>query len=70
MLVITNRNINHKELDDNIGDETAFGEQVNEKGPNELRLAHATKAGGKWKVELVPEPKNVTPATAPRRSAA
>ena len=54
MLVVTNRAVNAGKTD-----ETAFGEKPNVKGPNELRFAHATKSGGKWKVEVVPEPKKL-----------
>lgn len=67
MLVVTNRNINENKRNGNVSDETAFGEQVNAKGPNELRLAHAKKVGSKWNVEIVPEPKNMNVATAPSR---
>ena len=62
MLVITNREVCEGETG-----EHAFGEGVNQKGPNELRLAHATRKGGKWKVELVPEPSTLTADNAPSR---
>lgn len=62
MLVITNRNIN-----DGVTDETAFGERVNDKGPNELRLAHAVKRKGGWTVTLVEEPAVLTEANLPSR---
>lgn len=43
MLVVTNRNIQQEHFSNGIGDEEAFGEGCNEKGPNELRLAHAQR---------------------------
>jgi hypothetical protein len=51
MLIMSNRCVNPAAID-----ETAFGETPNEKGPNEIRLAHATKQGKKWRVEIVAEP--------------
>lgn len=60
MLIITNRNINKSNFKDGVGDHEAFGDQVNSKGPNEVRLATATKLDGEWKVELVKEPSVIT----------
>lgn len=53
LLVITNRNIQKS----GAKDEKLFGEQVNDKGASELRLAWAEKrAGGKWRLDLIVEP--------------
>lgn len=67
MLVITNRNIVRGRFQDGIGDERAFGEQANSKGPSELRLAHATKEGGRWQVRLVEEPRTLRPGNLPSK---
>lgn len=57
LLIVTNRNIRNSAATD----ETLFGEAVNDKGASELRLAWAQKgAGGKWKLELIPEPSTLT----------
>lgn len=55
MLVISNRNLKQEFARSGMGNENAFGEQLNNKGPNEIRLANAHKAAGKWKLELVQE---------------
>jgi esterase/lipase superfamily enzyme len=68
MLVITNRYVNEKIFHDGIGNQNAFGEQVNQKGPNEIRLAHATKKEKDWEVQLISEPKNLTTENAPSRT--
>lgn len=68
MLVVTNRCLNAEHIHDGVGGKDAFGEQVNENGPNELRLAHADKRGGSWRVRLVPEPTKITAATVPSRA--
>lgn len=60
MLIITNRNINKSNFVDGVGDHEAFGDGVNTKGPNEVRLATANKINGKWRVELVKEPSVIT----------
>lgn len=67
MLVITNRNLSAKLESEGVDGEEAFGERQNAKGANEIRLAHATRAGKKWKVELVPEPAKLTPENLPSR---
>lgn len=69
MLIITNRCIAASTRKNNEGDDSMFGEQVNEKGPNELRLAYASKASSGWKLQLVPEPKVVDASNAPSRLA-
>lgn len=52
MLVLTNRNIlSVKDKNYELG----FGEQLSEKGPSEIRLAHATFNAKKWQVDIVPE---------------
>lgn len=68
MLVITNRNLSKGFASAGVGDEKAFGEKVNKKGPNEIRLANAHKKNGKWIVELVKEPKNLTVDNLPSRA--
>ncbi|MDO6613726.1 alpha/beta hydrolase [Shewanella sp. 1_MG-2023] len=60
MLIITNRNINKSNFIDGIGDHNAFGDRVNSKGPNEVRLANAEKVDGKWQVILIKEPSVIT----------
>jgi len=67
MLIITNRNINKSNFVDGIGDHNAFGDDVNVKGPNEVRLARAVKVNGTWKVSLVKEPSVVTEKNIPSR---
>lgn len=67
MLVITNRNLNKNFATTGVGDEKSFGEQVNTDGPNEIRLANVKKDGKKWVVELVKEPKNLTPKNLPSK---
>jgi esterase/lipase superfamily enzyme len=57
LLVVTNRKIRHSSATD----ETLFGEEVNENGASELRLAWAQKgAGGRWELELILEPDQLT----------
>ena len=67
MLIVTNRNIVTSNFKNEIGDEGAFGDQVNAKGPNEVRFAHADKVNGKWQVRLVKEPKKLTKANIPSK---
>ena len=66
MLIVTNRKINKASATD----ENLFGEEVNDKGASELRLAWAEKGpGGKWVLELIGEPRQLTEANAPSRDA-
>jgi len=65
MLIITNRNINTKNFVNGIGDHRAFGDSVNSKGPNEVRLATAEKIAGKWNVKLIKEPKAISSTNIP-----
>lgn len=72
MLIVTNRNINRDRFENGTADEFAFGEQVNAKGPNEIRLAHAKKLksgpnAGQWRIQLVKEPNNLTAENLPSR---
>ena len=67
MLIVTNRNINSSNFQNGIGDHNAFGDSVNSKGPNEVRLAMAEKVDGKWKVELIKEPSKITENNIPSR---
>jgi len=57
MFVVTNR-----EVDDGEHSVKTFGEKLNAKGPNELRLARATRVAGKWRIDVLPD--RVTPAMA------
>lgn len=65
MLIITNRNIIKGNFKNGVGDENAFGDGFNVKGPKEVRLAHAEKRQGKWEVRLVKEPSKVTEKNIP-----
>lgn len=67
MLIITNRNINKDNFVNGIGDHNAFGDEVSEKGPVEIRLAHVEKVNDKWKVRLVKEPKKLTASNIPSK---
>lgn len=68
MLIVTNRNINEANFVDGVGDHRAFGDQINQKGPNEVRLATADLEGEAWKVRLIPEPEQLSAANLPSRS--
>jgi esterase/lipase superfamily enzyme len=50
MFIVTNR-----EVDGSRTDLKAFGSKPNSLGPNELRLAEATRAGKKWRVKVLPD---------------
>ena len=68
MLIVTNRNIIASNFnDDGVGDARAFGDGVNAKGPNEVRLAHANKVDENWQVRLVDEPPDLRDDTLPSR---
>lgn len=68
MLVATNRSINEGNFKNSVGDENGFGEQLNVKGPNELRFARVEKKDSKWFVRLVKEPDTLTPENLPSRA--
>lgn len=68
MLVISNRNLNPEFAKSGFGNENAFGEQFNSKGPNEIRLANAYKENGKWRLELVQEPKTLRTNNLPSKT--
>ena len=68
MLIVTNRNINLSNFKDGVGDAGAFGDTVNAKGPNEIRLAHAEKVNGNWEVRLVEEPETLLEDNLPSRT--
>ncbi|SDG84288.1 alpha/beta hydrolase [Nitrosomonas sp. Nm132] len=68
MLVISNRNLKPEFAKSGFSNENAFGEQLNSKGPNEIRLANAYKEGGQWKLELVQEPKTPRPDNLPSKT--
>lgn len=57
MFIVTNR-----EVDESRTNLKAFGSKPNGLGPNELRLAEATRAGKKWRVKVLPD--QITPAMA------
>ena len=69
MLIITNRNINRSNFVNGVGDENAFGDEMNIKGANETRLAHAEKVNGKWEVRLIKEPSRITSNNIPSKKA-
>ena len=48
MFLITNRDV-----DESKKGPDAFGKKPNREGPNELRCAEATRAGGKWRVDVL-----------------
>jgi len=62
ILIVTNRRLQQGKKGAEL-----FGEDVNIKGPGELRLAWAKKTKGKWELELVKEPKTVTEDNRPSR---
>lgn len=51
MFVVTNRQVYEGETDP----DRAFGKHINPKGPNELRLAEARKARGRWQIRVLPD---------------
>jgi len=67
MLIVTNRNIVKSNFKNGVGDEGAFGDEVNGKGPNEVRLAYAEKKQGKWNIRLVKEPSRITKSNIPSK---
>lgn len=67
MILLTNRNIIKDNFKNGIGNEKAFGDGVNSKGPNEIRLAHAKKNNGQWEVTLVEEPAVLTEKNIPSK---
>ena len=67
MLVVTNRNIDESNFTNGVGDENGFGEQVNPRGPNEIRLANVDRKANKWALKLVDEPAGMTRETMPSR---
>ncbi len=67
MLIITNRNILKKNFKEGVGNEKAFGDGVNAKGPNEVRLAHADKVNGSWEIKLLKEPSVITENNIPSK---
>ncbi|MDJ0580954.1 alpha/beta hydrolase [Crocosphaera sp.] len=50
MIIVTNRNLQEQESPDK-----KFGENFNENGPTELRVAEANKIDGQWQVEIFPD---------------
>lgn len=68
MLLATNRKINTANFKNGVGDEGGFGEQVNDKGPTELRFARVLRPQSGWKLSLVPEPPVLDPDNLPSRA--
>ena len=58
MLIITNRNVNMSQVNDNgIGDENTFGDELNESRQSEVQLATVERYNfNKWKVKLIEKP--------------
>lgn len=50
MFIVTNREVNPQRKGI-----AAFGASPNPKGPNELRVAEATRVNGKWQVDILPD---------------
>lgn len=50
MFIVTNRDVNPQRKGI-----AAFGSSPNPKGPNELRVAEATRVNGKWHVDILPD---------------
>ncbi len=67
MLIVTNRNVIESNFKNGVGNEDGFGEHVNAKGPNELRLAQAEKKETGWVLRLIAEPANMTRENVPSR---
>lgn len=63
ILVVTNRNIANR----NRTDTGLFGDQVNDRGPSEIRLAWAERRGRRWELDLIPEPQTLTADNRPSR---
>lgn len=63
MLVVTNRCLNNV----NAENESMFGENVNSKGPGEIRMAWAEKRGDDWDLSLVSEPSDMSRDTLPSK---
>jgi len=68
MLLATNRKLITKNLKNGVGDEGAFGEDVNDKGPTELRFARVTRPQSGWRVAVVAEPTALDPDNLPSRA--
>lgn len=51
MFIVTNRQV----FEDRSDPDQAFGKQINPKGPNELRLAEASRPRGRWQVRVLPD---------------
>ena len=68
MLIITNRKVNESNFKNGVGDHNAFGDQINSKGPSEVRLAKAEKVDGKWLVRLIKEPPQLSGDNLPSKS--
>ena len=68
MLLATNRNLVESNFNNGIGDEHGFGENVNAKGPTELRFARVTRPASGWRLALVDEPGPLDPENPPSRA--
>ena len=67
MIIITNRKMNKGKFINGVGNHEAFGDEVNLKGPNEIRIAHAEKKDGNWEIRLKNEPSNLTQNNLPSK---
>ncbi len=67
MLLATNRCLNPGNFKNGVGDEGGFGEEVNAKGPTELRFARVTRPQAGWRLALVPEPAILDPENLPSK---
>ena len=65
ILIVTNRRLNGI----NRTDETLFGDEVNIRGASEIRLAWAERNRNRWRLQLVPEPRNMSEERRPSRVA-
>lgn len=68
MLLATNRNLVSSNFKNGVGDAGGFGEEVNEKGPTELRLARVSRPQSGWRLALVPEPPVLDQTNLPSRA--
>lgn len=64
MLVVTNRCLKNA----NAKNESMFGENVNSKGPGEVRIAWAEKRADNWSFSLVSEPPEMSRDTLPSKN--
>jgi hypothetical protein len=68
MLLATNRCVVLDNFKNGVGDEGGFSEEVNEKGPTELRFARVSRPATGWQLKLVSEPDELDPNNLPSRA--